>query len=110
MQNSVRVDIGNNLAGVESINQRLEVHFLLKMVLVSQVGDNRVGGLLGVVEGDLGEQVVHNVVVDNLVEEVATNEAKAAVDGGERALDEGPCLSIVVRHRRVSVVQVGDGN
>ena len=52
MQNSVRVDIGNNLASVEGINQRLEVHFLLKMVLVSQVGDNRVGGLLGVVEGD----------------------------------------------------------
>lgn len=80
------------------------------MVLRSEVGDNRIGGLLGVVEGDLREQVVNNVVVDDFVEEVTTDEAKAAVDGGERALDKGPRIGVVVGHRRVSVVQIGDGN
>lgn len=110
VQNTVRVDIGDNLAGGKGVDQRLEEQALVKMVLVSEVGDDGIGGLLSVVEGNLGEQVVNNVVVDDLVEEVTTNEAEAAVNGRERTLDEGPCIRIVVGHGGVSVVQVGNGN
>lgn len=110
VQNTVRVDIGDNLAGGEGVDQRLEEKALVEVVLVSEVGNDRIGGLLSVVEGNLGEQVVNNVVVDDLVEEVTTDEAEAAVNGGEGTLNEGPCIRIVVGHRRVSVVQVGNGN
>lgn len=110
MENTVRVDIGDNLASGEGVDQRLQEKSLVEVVLVTEVGDNRVGGLLGVVEGDLGEQVVNNVVVDNLVEEVTTDETEATVNGGEGTLDKGPRIRIVVGHLGVSVVQVGDGN
>lgn len=110
VQNTVRVDIGDNLAGAEGVDQRLEEKALVKVVLVSEVGDDRIGGLLGVVEGNLGEQVVNNVVVDDLVEEVTTDEAETAVNGREGTLNESPCIRIVVGYRRVSVVQVGNGN
>lgn len=110
MENTIRVDIGDNLASGEGVNQRLQEKALVEVVLFSQIGDNRIGGLLGVVEGDLREQVVDNVVVDNLVEEVTTDEAEATVNGGEGTLDEGPCVRIVVRHLGVSVVQVSNGN
>jgi hypothetical protein len=110
VQNTVRVDIGDNLTGAEGVDQRLQEKALVKVVLVSEVGDDSIGGLLGVVEGDLGEQVVNNVVVNDLVEEVTTDEAKPAVNGGEGTLDEGPCLRIIVGHRRVGVVQVSNSN
>lgn len=58
----------------------------------------------------LREHVVNNVVLDNAVEDVATNEAKLAVDGGSSALNESPFLGLVVRGLRVSVVEVRDGN
>lgn len=48
--------------------------------------------------------------LDDAVEEVAADEAKVAVDGGEGALDEGPVLGVEVREVRVRVVEVGNGN
>ena len=60
--------------------------------------------------GDLREQMVDNVGVDDAVEEVAADEAKVAVNRGQGALDEGPAVGLEVVDLRVSVVQVGDGN
>lgn len=51
-----------------------------------------------------------DVRVDDAVEEVAADEAKVAVHGGQGALDEGPALSVKVGDFRVGVVQVGDGD
>ena len=62
----------------------------------------------GVVEGDLWEQVVDQVVVDNFVEEVATDEAKAAIDCAHGAFAEGPGLFGVVGNLWVGVVEEGD--
>lgn len=59
---------------------------------------------------NIREQVVNNVVLDDAVEQVATNEAKLSVHGCEGALDKGPVLSLVVRHLHVSVVEVSDGD
>jgi hypothetical protein len=59
---------------------------------------------------DVREEVVDHVVLNDAVEEVAADEAKLAVDGGQSSLDKGPVLGIIVRHIDVGVVQVGDGN
>lgn len=54
--------------------------------------------------------MVDDVALDDAVEEVAADEAKVAVDRGERALDKGPAVGLEVRDIRVGVVQVGDGD
>lgn len=51
-----------------------------------------------------------DVVLDDAVEDVATDETEIAVDGGSRSLDESPVLGLVVRCLRVSVVEISDGN
>ena len=104
MQLSIRVRVVNNLAGAEGINQRLQVHALFKAVLIAQVRNNGVGCLLTVVKRNPGEEMVNDMVVNNLVEEMASDETKSSVDGAKRTLDEGPCILIIVRDIRVSVV------
>jgi hypothetical protein len=59
---------------------------------------------------NLREHVVNNVVLDNAVEDVATDETKFAVNSGSSSLDEGPVLGFVVRCVRVSVVEICDGD
>ncbi len=60
--------------------------------------------------GSIREQMVHNVVLDDTMEEVATNKTKFSVDCGQGTLDEGPTVSLEVRHLHVSVVKIRDGN
>lgn len=62
------------------------------------------------VEGNAWEHVVDDVVLNDTVEDVATDEAKVAVNSGSSALDEGPVLSLVVRCVLVCVVKVGDSD
>jgi hypothetical protein len=81
---------------------------VIAMVLLAEDRDDRIRRLLGAVEGDAREQVVHDVVVDDVVEEVATDEAKVAVNGAERAARERPAFVCVVRDVLVCVVEVGD--
>lgn len=47
---------------------------------------------------------MHDVVVDNLVEEVATDESKVAVNGAERTFCKRPRCLREVRDERVGVV------
>ncbi len=54
--------------------------------------------------------MVNDVVLNDAVEEMASNEAKVAIDSGQRALDKGPVLSLKVRNIYMGVVQVGNGN
>lgn len=54
--------------------------------------------------------MVDDVVLDDVVEEVAADEAKVTVDGGQGALDKGPALGVKVGDVGVGVVQVGDGD
>lgn len=58
----------------------------------------------------LREEVVHNVVVDDVVEEHTADPAKVAVNGSESALDVSPGARLVVVHLGVVVVEVGDGD
>lgn len=61
-------------------------------------------------QGGLREEVVHNVPLDDTVEQMLADEAKVAVNRGDGALDEGPVLGVVVRDIDVGVVEVGDGD
>ena len=65
--------------------------------------------LTGRTERHLGEEVVDDVVVGDVVEEEASLPAEeGTVDSGSGATLEVPLFSTVVREARVSVVQVGD--
>jgi hypothetical protein len=59
---------------------------------------------------DLRKHVVDNVILNNAVEDVASNEAKFTVDGRQSALDESPVISVVMSSILVCVVQVCNSN
>ena len=95
----------------EGRHQRVqETGLLFLAVVLAQEGLDGAGGLLGLVEGDAAEEVVHDVVVDDLVEEVTADEARGAVNGGQRPLGVGPSVGRVVRDVGVGVLEVGDGD
>jgi hypothetical protein len=54
--------------------------------------------------------VVHDMVVDDLVEEMAADEAHRAVDGGEGTLGVSPRFRGIVRDGGVGVLEVCDGD
>lgn len=62
------------------------------------------------IEWNLGEQVMNDMIINDLVEEVASNEAESSVNSTKGTLDKGPRILIVMRDIRMSVVQIGNGN
>lgn len=58
----------------------------------------------------LREEVMNDVIIDDVVEQMAADKTKVAVDRGQGALNEGPALGLKVRDIRVGVVEIGDGN
>lgn len=59
---------------------------------------------------NLREEMVNDVVVDDVVKEVAADPAEITVNGGEGALNKGPALGLEVRDVGVGMVEIGDGN
>lgn len=53
---------------------------------------------------------MNDVLVNDPVEDMFSNEAKITVDGGKRSLDVGPVVGVEVVDFRVGVVEVGDGD
>lgn len=91
MQHAVLLAIRNVDALAERSHERVQETALLLLVVVSsQERLDSTGSLLGLVEGDTAEQVVHDMVVDDFVEEVAADEADAPVNGGKGTLGVGP--------------------
>ena len=78
--------------------------------MLAHNGTDRVGGLVGVVEGDAADVVVEDVGLDDAVEEVAADEAHLAVDGCCGAADKVPLFGSVVGERWVGVLEEGDGD
>lgn len=54
--------------------------------------------------------MVHNVVLNDTVEHLATNEAKVSVNGGQCALLECPGALLKVLGVTMVVVEISDGN
>ena len=69
-----------------------------------------IGGLVGVVEGDVADIVVQHMGLDDAVENVAADEAEVTVDSGGSSTGEVPHLGLVVGQGWVGVLQVGNGN
>lgn len=102
---------GNIDALAESDHQGVQKALLLLfMVVFTEQWLDGLGGPLGIIEGNATEEVVDDVVIDNFMEEVTTNEAGCAVDSSQCALGVGPCLRSVVGNSGVSVLEVGDGD
>lgn len=61
-----------------------------------------------VVERNSGAVVVQDVGLDDIVEDVLSDETKLSVDGGSGTSGEVPLVGFVVRHLRVRVLQEGN--
>mmetsp|Transcript_31553 Transcript_31553/g.78835 ORF Transcript_31553/g.78835 Transcript_31553/m.78835 type:complete len:318 (-) Transcript_31553:2981-3934(-) len=66
------------------------------------------GRLLGAVEGHVGEEMVANVRVRDVVQPAVVPRAHGAVEGGKGAAQPGPLLVVIVRHQLVRVLHEGD--
>ena len=69
---------------------------------------NGLGGLICVIKGDCGHEVMEDMGFDDPVHEVPTNKAKFTVDGGCGAAREIPAASFVMRKGRIGVLKEGD--
>lgn len=79
-------------------------------VVLAHDGADGVRCLVSVVEGNGADVVVQDVRLDDAVEQVAADEAHLAIDGGSGTADKVPLVGRVVRQRRVSVLEEGDGD
>lgn len=60
------------------------------------------------VERNSRNKVVQNVGLNDIVENVLTNESKVSVNSGSSSSQEIPVRSVIVRHPGISVLQIGD--
>lgn len=103
--------IGDIDAPAEGNHQGVQEALVLLLVVVFT--EHRLDGLgsfLGVVERNAAEEVVDNMVVNDFMEEVTTNEAGGAVNCSQCSLGVGPGFRSVVSNLGVGVLKVCDGN
>lgn len=98
----------NKLALIPRSPQSLGNRSVVLQVVGTQDLLNVNSGLLSVVEGHLGEEVVADVSVHNVVQSVIQQRAEGAVDSAQSTAQPVPLLSAEVGHEHVSVLQVGD--
>jgi len=97
-------------AGPHGLEEASPAGVGLGAVVVAHDSLDGLAGLVGVVEGDVADIVVQNVGLDDAVEDVATDEAEVAVDGGGSSAHKVPHLGLVVGKAGISVLEVGDGH
>lgn len=68
------------------------------------------GGLIGVVEGDVADIVVQNVGLNDTVEDVTADETEVTIDGGGGSTGEVPDLGLVVGEGGVGVLEEGNSD
>ncbi len=66
------------------------------------------GRLVGVVKRDRGHVVMQDMGFDNPMQELAADEAEFPVDGSCCAAGEIPSLGLIVRQRRVGMLEERD--
>ena len=67
-------------------------------------------GFVGIIEGNGGYVVVEYMGLDDAMEHVATDETELAVNGGRGSAGEVPRGGLIVRERRVGVLQESNGH
>lgn len=60
--------------------------------------------------GDVREEMMDDVELDNAMENMFPDEAELTIDRGRGTLQEGPGLGFVFGQLRVRVMEVGDGD
>lgn len=66
--------------------------------------------LICVIEWDCGNIVMKNVCFDNAVKKLAANKTKLAIYRSSSTTGVGPGMGLIMRKRRVSMLEVGDGD
>jgi len=94
----------------ESIEEASWTAFDVGSVVLAHNLLDSLSGLVGLVEGNAGNEVVGNVGLDDTVEEMTTDEAKIAINSRCSTTGVGPALRVVVRKRRVGVLEESDGH
>ena len=104
----------NPLASASTCPERLEEtspsSLGLSTVVVAHDALDGFTGFIGVVEGDVADIVVQNVGLNDTVEDVTTDKTEVTVNGSGSTTSEVPNLRLVVRERRVGVLQESDGD
>lgn len=77
-------------------------------MVISKELSNVFGGLLGMIEGHLAEQMVAHVGVCDMVEDVVNNRPKGSVYGTQGTTEPVPLVAPEMRHEDISVLQVCD--
>lgn len=104
----------NPLAGTGACPHGLEeanpASLGLSAVVVAHDTLDGLGGLIGVVEGDVADIVVQDVGLNDTVEDVAADETEVTIDGGSGSTGEVPDLGLVVGESGVGVLEEGNGD
>lgn len=79
---------------------------LLLMIPLPEHRDNSIGRLLGAVKRNAREQMMHHMVVNNMMKEMASNEPEIPIHSGQRPARKRPRRIRVVRDVAVRVVQI----
>jgi hypothetical protein len=88
VEDTIDFGIVHIVTGSVCLDQGPQKRSIITMISVTQDRDNSIGGLLRLVEGDFREQVVHNMVVNDVMEEVAADEAKVTINSGQSAVNK----------------------
>lgn len=96
--------------GPHSLEETSPAGVSFSAVVVTHDALDGVGGLVGVVEGDVADVVVQDVSLDDAVEDVTADKAEVTIDSGGSTTGEGPHLRLVVGESGISVLEEGDGD
>lgn len=68
------------------------------------------GGLISIVEGDRGNEVMGNVGLNDAVEQVAADESKFTINGCRSTTNVVPAFRVVVGKRGISMLKESNSN
>lgn len=100
--------VHHELARTHNLPQRNPHALSLVPVVFTHHLLDGLGGLPGIVEGNTQHVVVEHMGLDDIVENVLTNEPKITIDGSSSTTGKSPLLLRVVGHGGVGVLEESD--
>lgn len=68
------------------------------------------GRLIGMIEGDGGDEMVKNMGLDDAMHNVPADKSKIAIDCRSRSASEVPCVVLIMRKCAIGVLKVRDSD